>query len=158
MKFVDIFITLIGAFLFGVAPVLSKYLLQKYTRYTIMLLISGIYFSCLLLGLPFYNGHLSVDLNHLTMADSLLFLFHGIFILFIGNITYYYVLKGNSSSLVNALESSSPLITLILAYYLINEEVKPIGILGIVLIVLGVICISQNDKKINISEVFSNRE
>jgi len=158
MKTLDIFITLIGAFLFGIAPVLSKYLLQKYTRYTIMLLVSATYFSCLLLGLPFYNGHLKVDLNHLTMVDSLLFLFHGVFILFLGNITYYYVLKDNSSSLVNALESSSPLITLILAYYLMNEKVEPIGIIGIVLIVLGIICISQNDKKINISEVFSNRQ
>ena len=158
MKLVDILITLVGAVLWGISPVLSKHLLARFSRYTIMIIVSSIYLLCLLLCLPFFNGHLKKDISNLTNIDILLLLFHGVFILFLGNVTYYYALKDNSSSLVNAIESSSPLITLILAYFILNEKIKPIGVVGIALIVLGILCISYNDKNINISEVFSNKK
>jgi drug/metabolite transporter (DMT)-like permease len=98
------------------------------------------------------------DLYRLTTKDILLLLFEGVFILFVANVIYYYVLKDNESSIVIALESSTPFFTLIFAYLLLNEKINFNGIIGIILIILGVICISYNNMKINIFETFSLRD
>ena len=64
---------------------------------------------------------------------------------FLANLLFYYVLKSHESSLVSALVFSSPIFTLIVAYFFMKEELNGFGILGIVLIVLGVVCIAYND-------------
>ena len=84
-------------------------------------------------------------------------LFQGVIVLFFGNIIYYYVLNDNNSSIVTALEGSAPLFTLIVAYYFLNEKVSFIGLIGILLIILGVVCISHNDRKTTIFEYFYER-
>jgi len=158
MKRFDLCVAILGSILFGIAPIIGKKLLQNHTRYTIMFLISAIYFTCLLIGLPFFQHHLMKDLENMTVDDALLLLFQGVIILFVGNLTYYYVLRDNSSAIVNAIDSASPLITLLLAYWLLNEKIGPMGAVGIVLIVLGVLCISYNDKNIRPAEAYTSRD
>jgi len=68
------------------------------------------------------------------------------------------VLKDNHSHIISALDSSAPFFTLLIAYFLLNEKVNVFGILGTILIVLGVVCISYNDADINMSEMFIVRK
>jgi drug/metabolite transporter (DMT)-like permease len=158
MRIITVFLALLIATLWGISPVITKYLLKNYKRYTLMILFSAIYFLSLILCLPFYNKQFFNDLEKFTRKDMLIVLFQGTFILFFANVIYYYILKDNNTSMVIALESISPLITLILAYYLLNEKINVNGIIGIILIILGVICICYNDVEINMYDTMTNRD
>jgi drug/metabolite transporter (DMT)-like permease len=98
------------------------------------------------------------DLGKINQLDVFMVLFQGVCVLFFGNIIYYYVLKDNNTSLVTALESCAPFFTLVLAYFLLNEKVNLIGLLGIAFIVLGVIFISYNDTKFLFTETFLSKD
>jgi drug/metabolite transporter (DMT)-like permease len=157
MNKTDLLLTIFGAFLWGISPVVHKYLLGNYNPITIMILISIIYLLCLLLCLPLFYKTVHKDLVKLTISDSLLFLFSGVVILFLGNAIYYYVLKENHSYIVSAIDSCAPLFTLLLAFFLLHEKINIFGILGTVFIVIGVIFISFNDADVNVTDVFMIR-
>lgn len=157
MKKTDLLLTIFGAFLWGISPVVHKFLLGNYNPITIMIVISIIYLLSLLLCLPFFYKTVQKDLVKITISDSLLFLFSGVVILFLGNAIYYYVLKDNDSHIVLAIESCAPLFTLILAFILLHEKINVFGILGTIFIVIGVIFISFNDSDINITDIFMIR-
>ena len=154
MDTISFLLTLFSAFLWGVSPIITKGLIAKYHRYTIMVLFSATYFLCLLLGMYYYDKVFMKDLAKLSLNDILLILVQGVVILFFGNVIYYYVLKDNDCSIITALQSCSPFFTLILAYWLLNEKIHLTGLIGIALIVMGVIFISYNDSKISIIDNF----
>jgi len=131
---------------------------MKYDRYTIMILFSFTYVFCLLLTIPYYGKGLIKDMVKFDNSDVLIILFQGIFVLFFGNIIYYYVLKDNNTSLITALESCAPFFTLILSYFLLNEKINISGVIGIVFIVVGVFFISYNDTKLNVFETFLSKD
>jgi len=157
MRIEDLLLTIFGAFLWGVAPVVHKFLLGNYNQITIMIMISLIYFLCLLCCLPFFYKTVHKDLSKITVSDSVLFLFAGVVVLFLGNVIYYYVLKDNDSHIISALNSCAPFFTLILAFILLREKINIFGLLGTIFIVIGVIFISFNDHDINVTELFMLR-
>jgi drug/metabolite transporter (DMT)-like permease len=151
-------LTLFSSFLWGISPIITKRLIMKYDRYTIMILFSFTYVFCLLLTIPYYGKGLIKDMVKFDNSDVLIILFQGIFVLFFGNIIYYYVLKDNNTSLITALESCAPFFTLILSYFLLNEKINISGVIGIVFIVVGVFFISYNDTKLNVFETFLSKD
>lgn len=62
------------------------------------------------------------------------------------NILYMYALERHNSSIVVAVTSIFPLITLLIGAVLLRERVSWIAVAGIVLITLGVVCLSFNPK------------
>jgi len=158
MNTIPLLLTLVSAFLWGISPIVAKSLLQKFHHYTIMMVFPVIYVACLLVIFPFYGKEFLKDMEKVNQKDVIMMLFQGVGVLFFGNIIYYYVLKDNNSSIVTALEGCAPLFTLVFAYYLLNEKISFIGLIGILLIILGVICVSQNDKKTTIFEYFYVRD
>lgn len=62
------------------------------------------------------------------------------------NILYLWVLQHNDSYVVTAVAFTSPIFTLILAYFILNERVTPISVVGVFMIVIGVYCISMNNR------------
>ena len=152
----SLFISLIIAFLWGLSPILHKSLLKKFHPLSLMLFLSLGYFLCLFLLLPFHYKRIKGDVFNLTTNDIKLILISATITSFLANFLFYYVLKSNNCSIVAALGSTSPLFTLLIAYCLMTERVNAYGILGIIFIVIGVICISINDKKVN--EFFINRQ
>jgi drug/metabolite transporter (DMT)-like permease len=157
MRIEDLLLTIFGAFLWGVAPIVHKFLLGNYNQITIMIMISLIYFLCLLCCLPFLYETVHKDLLKITVSDSVLFLFAGVVVLFLGNVIYYYVLKDNDSHIISALNSCAPFFTLLLALILLREKINIFGLLGTIFIVIGVIFISFNDHDINVTELFMLR-
>jgi len=75
MRRTDLLLTLFGAFLWGIAPILHKFLLGKYNLITIMIVISLIYLICLLLCLPYCYKTVQSDILKINSTDLLLFLF-----------------------------------------------------------------------------------
>jgi transporter family protein len=152
----SLFISLLIALLWGLSPILHKSLLKKIHPLSLMLFLSLGYFLCLLLLLPFQYKRIKSDVLNLTTNDIKLILISATITSFLANFLFYYVLKSNNSSIVAALGSTSPLFTLLIAYFLMTEKVNSYGILGIIFIVMGVICISVNDR--NLNEFFINRQ
>jgi len=158
MDTLPFFLVLFSAFLWGISPIITKRLIMKYERYTIMILFSSTYIFCLLMAMPFFGKELFKDLRQFNSSDIAMVLFQGVCVLFFGNVIYYYVLKNNNTSLVTALESCAPFFTLLFGYLILNEKINFNGGIGIALIVLGVIFISYNDNKFSFVETFTSRD
>jgi len=147
-----ILISLLVAFLWGLSPIIQKHLLKKFDRFSLMLFFSTVYFICLLLCLPFYHSRLVKDLSILEIRDMGLIAFSTIATSFSANLLIFQVLKDHDSYIVSALESVAPLFTLFLVYYFFNEKVNVLGVLGVLLVVLGIVCIALNDASFKMEE------
>lgn len=145
-------ISLLVAFLWGLSPIIQKHLLKKFDRFSLMFFFSTVYFICLLLCLPFYRTCLLKDITKLETIDMGLIAFTTITTSFLANLLILQVLKDHDSYIVSALESVAPLFTLILVYFFFHEKINILGVLGVLLIVLGIICISLNDASFRMEE------
>ena len=139
-------IALFVSFLWGVQIICHKILLKKTNFKVIMVVGSIFYFICVALFTASYWNTLKKDIVKLDAKSILLIGFASICSAFIANLIYLYILKDHSSYVVSALIYSSPIFTLILAYLMLKEKVTFIGAIGVVLIVVGVICLSLNEK------------
>lgn len=151
-----LFISLLLAFLWGVSPIIHKRLLKKYDSMSMLFFSATIYFLCLLCVIPFHYKTLKGDIEKITNMEVVEIFLAAALTGFSANYLYYYALKSNSSSIVAALGSTSPLFTLLLAFLFLREKLSLISIVGVIFIVIGVACISVNDSSLN--EYFANRE
>jgi drug/metabolite transporter (DMT)-like permease len=142
-----IILALVTSFLWGIQPVLHKYSLQKFDGSTIMLLTSFIYFIAIFITFFMIKNQSIIikDIKKMNSKDLTLITCTGIFTAFLTNVIYFYILKDHESSIISALIYSSPVFTLIVSYLFLNEKLESIGIIGILLILAGVICISLNN-------------
>ena len=133
------------AFCWGSLGVVNKYVLNHLESSTVFVL-SGIIYFFFLLGLMFYNKKsIEKDLQKITRFQSFCIIASSIFLIFLPNFLYYYFLKRTKASIITAIAYSAPVFTLILAHLLINERIRPISILGILLISLGIFFISYEE-------------
>jgi drug/metabolite transporter (DMT)-like permease len=142
-----VLLSLVIAFLWGIQPVIHKYLLKRVNAITIMLISSIVYLLALLITLSFsqiYNIF-KVDIGKLTTRDFLIIILTSVFTVFLANMIYYYILKDNETSIIVSLIYSAPVFTLLLSYLFLKEKIEPLGIIGICLIISGVGCVSLNN-------------
>ena len=142
-----IILALITSFLWGIQPVLHKHSLQKFDGTTIMLLTSFIYFVAVFITFFLTKNQKIIikDIKKMNKIDSTIIICTAIFTAFLTNVIYFYILKDNESSIISALIYSSPVFTLIVSYLFLNEKLEAIGIIGILFVLVGVICISLNN-------------
>jgi len=150
-----ILLALCIAFLWGIQPVIHKYLLKKINAITIMLISSMVYLFALLIKVSFSQTYTLFinDIRKLSPKDYLIITMTSVFSVFLANMIYYYILKDNETSIIVSLMYSAPIFTLLLSYLFLNERLEPVGIIGIFLIFLGVVCISLNN---NTSKLFDS--
>ena len=139
-----ILIALFISFLWGIHPVINKYLLAKYEPFTIMLLASSVYFISIVAVSIVRSKEITRDLNKMTTGDAIVLSLLAFFAVFIANTLYYYILRGHNSSIVSALIFSGPAFTLIISYLFLKERLNLYGLLGVLSIILGVVLIAQN--------------
>jgi len=151
-----IYVALFVAFLWGIHPVLNKILLGKFSVPTVLVLSHFVYFLAVLVFIYINYIEISKDIKKINSQDILILIVVSLGAGFFANLLYYYVLKSHESSLVSALVFSSPIFTLIVAYFFMKEELNTFGILGILLIVLGVICIAYNYGNYKLENFFIN--
>lgn len=141
-----IFIALFVGFLDGLSPVIHKSLLNKYSPVTLLILSSVVYFSCVLIYFC-NNAELVLrEVGRITKIDMFRLTINAIVGSFFANILYLDVLKNHDSNIISALINTSPLFTLVLAYFLLKEKITFYGLLGIFLIVTGTACLAYNNK------------
>jgi drug/metabolite transporter (DMT)-like permease len=142
-----IILALVISFLWGMQPVLHKYLLNKINGSTIMLLSSFIYFIAVFITF-FLTKNQSIvikDFKKMNGKDLTVIICTSLFTIFFTNVIYFYILKDHESSIISALIYSSPVFTLIVSYLFLSEKLEAIGVIGILLVLAGVICISLNN-------------
>jgi drug/metabolite transporter (DMT)-like permease len=76
------------------------------------------------------------------MRDTLTIGAIAIILSFIPNIIYYNLINDHDSYVVTALVNSAPVFTVGLSYLLLKENITKYGMLGVVLIIVGVFCLS----------------
>lgn len=141
-----ILLAIFVSFLWGYTPILLKYLLSKFTKTTVIV-TEGILYSLFLSFFIFWkNDEFMNDIKKFTYIDIGLFFLTAIIGGFLANIIYIFLLEGNDSYIITALVCTSPLFTLILAYLFTKEKITKYGVLGTILIVIGIILVSYNDK------------
>lgn len=70
----------------------------------------------------------------------------GFFFYGIGFLLWIYILKLNPISIAFPITASSLIITLqFIGFYMLNEPVKPVKIIGIIFIMIGIICVYKGN-------------
>lgn len=152
MKPFYIFLALVVSFLWGVSPVIQKHLLNKFDKYTLMLLFSSANLVCVTSLLTFHNKALYADIKTIQTNDALLIFAYSFFTIFLANLIILEVLKHNNTYVVAAIEGTYPLFTLLLVYLFFKEKITVVGVGGVILIVLGIICLSLNESTFKMEE------
>jgi len=152
MKTIYILMSLFTSFLWGLSPVIQKHLLQKFDKRTLMLFYASANILFIVLLLSFFNNNLYSDIKTINTYDIFLISTYTFFTIFMANLIFLEVLKYNNSHEVAAIEGIYPFFTLLLAYLFLKEKITAFGILGVILVVLGVICISMNDTNFKLEE------
>ena len=152
-----IFIAIFISFLWGIQPIVHKHLLNRYNFITIMLISTIVNFSLILAVSITRNKEILADMNKLTFRDLFILVLVSSFTIFLANMMYYYILKNHESSIISALVYSSPVFTLIIAYIFFKERLDIYGVSGILLMIFGVILVSNNNKFSKEMEFLSNK-
>jgi len=145
MNLQDTSIAVFIAFLSGILPVIHKYFLNKFQPMSLFLYSSFVYFAAVLVFSFSQTETLKRDYAKLTMKDALILAAAILVCGFFVNIIYYTILARNKSHVVSSLKDTAPFFTFLTAILLLGENVGKLGIIGFVLTIMGVTCISLDD-------------
>lgn len=138
------FFAFLIAFIWGLSPVLVKYLIKNNNipTYIIILIQSIIYALASVLYIIIYKiDYVYNDINTHKKHIPLLALI-SLLSVYLANVLYIYIISnGISINIISIIISLYPIITFIFAYFILNEVITINTIMGFSLIILGVIII-----------------
>jgi transporter family protein len=138
------FFAFIIAFIWGLSPVLVKYLIKNNNipTYIIILIQSIIYAIASILYIIIYKiDYIYNDINIHKKHIPLLALI-SLLSVYIANVLYIYIIsKGISINIISIIISLYPIITFIFAYFILNETITINTLMGFLLIIMGLIII-----------------
>ena len=142
-------IFIIIAFISGIQPLLLKYILNKnIPRKYILFYVTSINLLMYTLYFTFINKQTeekSEEHHHITYIDTLLlFVFYTFVCITLPNLLYIQAIDNDNIISYNSLLYISPMVTLIIGYFLLNENVSLKSMIGAALIVMGCIVICTN--------------
>lgn len=152
MKTIYLLMSIFTSFLWGISPVIQKHLLDKFDKRSLMLFYASANVIFVTVLLSFYNNKLYSDIKSINTYDIFLISAYTFFTIFLANLLFLEVLKYNNAHEAAAIEGIYPFFTLLLAYLFLKEKITVFGILGVILVVLGVVCISFNDSNFKLEE------
>lgn len=137
-----ILLTLIISFLWGISPIAYKKVLANVDNKLVFILNSFFYTLCIILYTIYYWSSIKEEYSKIKTNDIYIVAIISIFMSFIPNIIYFYLLKHYDSSIVTILVSSSPIFTIAISYFIFSEKKTRNEMIGVGLIILGIIFIS----------------
>jgi len=136
---------LIIAAIFGLTPILEKYILKSITIETMMIL-SGLFYGAFMAIYVFccHGPHFMTDVRTMVESPSLwvLVALAAFMVLIVANFIYLSVLRDHKAYIVTAITASYPLFTVVAGYLLFHEVISVAHFIGILLIVGGVFTLS----------------
>lgn len=137
------YLAFIIAFLWGVSPVLFKFVLQKnIPPYIIIFIQASVYiFSSIIYIILYESNNIYEDLQE-NMNYIPLLIIISFFSVYVANVLYIYALDNKANvNIMSLIVSLAPVITLI-SSYLILQELLPIRVLfGFFIIFIGLLCV-----------------
>lgn len=145
MNFIYVLLALLISFLWGIQPVIHKFLLEQISCITILIL-GGLIFSVGIVAAAIYDRKtIYNDLKKINRKLLMVIFLTSIFCTIFTTFLYYYLLKRNNSAFISALVYSCPIFSLLAAYFYLKEEINIYGIFGIIFITCGVVLVSLNN-------------
>lgn len=138
---------LIIVIIWGTIPILLKKLVQKHSAYPIMLL-SAMMFGAVGLLLTFAHKPQEVNkvFKQLNAYEWLYLTFIVIAGSFFSNLLYMWALEKYKSSVLVTVTSTFPLVTVLLGVLILKERISIVSAIGILLTVIGVMCLAYGDR------------
>lgn len=133
---------IITMILWGATPLLEKIGLKDVDPLT-GVLVRSVAVTTVLLFIFLITGRIS-ELSKLSLKSVTLFSASGILAGLIAMWTYYYVLKSGMMSKVVPIAAAYPLITAIIAVFVLREGITPQRIIGIIVTIIGIILVKQS--------------
>ncbi len=131
-------LALIAAVLWGIAPILDRYALQDVPTYpAIVVRAFGGFIAILLISLALKNFEINAS------KALILLLISGAISGAFAMILYFEALKSIGASKAVAITAVYPMITALLSVVFLSEELSAKVALGIVLIIIGIILVSE---------------
>ena len=139
----SILLAILIAFLWGISPVIFKYLLGDVDMKVIMVLTAVIYTLCTALyTIPSWRDiyRSIIKINHVHMFWIVV---NAALLTFVANLLFLIALKNNSKSyVITSIAFSAPLFSLLIAYLFLNQQITYHNLIGVVLIVTGIFVLS----------------
>ncbi len=142
-----LFYSMFVALLWGVSPIAHKTMIGKMDTKMVFVLNSAFYTICIIAYTLYYWNHFKKQASKIEYKNLYYLGAISIIMSFIPNILYFYLLKEHDSYVVSALVNSAPIFTVLVSYFILNEKISKYGVIGILLIIGGIICLSFNEKK-----------
>lgn len=138
---------LLVAFLWGIHPVITKFLLssQDISFQTLIVLSSAAYFMCTIGLAVYYRDVMKKDVSKMTWRNIFWISVISILCGFLANLIYFKVLKTHQSYVVSALIYAAPMFSLLCAWLFLREKISKYGLLGVMLIIVGTFFIAYNE-------------
>jgi drug/metabolite transporter (DMT)-like permease len=143
------------AFIFGVSPIIHKYIFNTVPSMTpqLLFIFGGITYFLFTIVYALYERQPILDnIKTIPLSTIVIFLV-GSSMSFFANYLYFNIISKNASYLVSSLIFISPLFTLALSYLLLNEQITLMSVIGVLFIVSGVIIVAISSKKPTISSI-----
>ncbi len=127
------------AIISGITPIIYKIILNDLSYHTVLIFSGLTVFIASLFYSIFYYKEISLDIK--TYPHKLLFIVLYAFIgSFIVKVLYYYTIKHTDNvAKITTIMALYPLITLILSYYILYDDISTYNIIGILLIIIGLV-------------------
>lgn len=141
--------------IWGVGPIIDKYMMKYMDIITLMLIVSVIYLLAVI-ALAIRNRKLVIrDYNNMKNIENykvlLLVLVIFSFSLTVANYGYLFAVNSENTALATILTSLYPIITLIIGYRFLKEKMTKLELCGFLLILCGIMLINYSknlkDKK-----------
>jgi transporter family protein len=136
-----VFYAFLAMLCWGIGPVFSKLGLIKIEPFTALTIRTTTIAAIMILA-ALFTGRLSTIVQVDWRAASFI-VAEGIFAALLGQLAYYYAIKGGEISFVSPLVAAFPLVTILLAFLFLGENLSVQKFIGAVLIVAGVIIIQR---------------
>jgi len=139
---------LIIAAIFGLTPILEKYILKSITIETMMIL-SGLFYGAFMAIYVFccHGPHFMTDIRTMMESPSLLILvvLSAFMVLIVANFMYLSVLRDHKTYTVTAITASYPFFTVVAGFLLFQEMISVTHFIGILLIIGGVFILNATN-------------
>jgi drug/metabolite transporter (DMT)-like permease len=137
-------LSLCVAFLWGLSPILHKYVLTRGLSPETLLSAAGLVTAlCIAAYAAFNAGAIGRDLPTLGRPDVLAaVVLAAVATTFFAAILYYYLVKHNACYVVTALTNTAPAFTLVMAVAFLGEEVTAVKALGVLAIIVGAVLVA----------------
>ena len=139
----SIFLAICIAFLWGISPIIFKYLLGDIDMKVIMFLTAIVYTSCAIIYIiPSWNGIIA-SIRKISNKHLVLIVINAIVMTFLANLLFLMALKNNSKTyLITAIAFCAPLFSLLIAFFFLNQKLTWYNIIGMTLTIMGIFVLS----------------